>query len=65
MIAKAFEQRWPIKPEYREALIKRLMRIIADPTSSPREVTAASKALLAAETQNTEAENTNSNRIEW
>lgn len=65
MIAKALEQRWPIRPEYREALIKRLMRIIADPTSSPREVTAASKALLAADTQNTEAENTNSNRIEW
>ena len=46
------EQRWPIKQEYREALIKRLIRIIADPASKPREVTAASRALLAAEGQN-------------
>lgn len=52
MIQKAMEQRWPIKQEYKEALVKRLMRIIADPKSSPREVTAASRALMAAEQQN-------------
>ena len=52
MMQKALEQRWPISPEYREGVIKRLMRIIADPASSPREVTAASKALMAAEQQN-------------
>ena len=52
MIARALTQRWEIKPEYRDALIRRLIKIIADPSSSPREVTAASKALIAAEAQN-------------
>lgn len=52
MMAKALEQRWPIKPEYREVMIKRLVRVLADPSSSAREVAAASKGLLAAEAQN-------------
>lgn len=52
MAQKALEQRWPIKQEYREALVKRLMRIIADPNSSAREVTSASKALIAADVVN-------------
>jgi hypothetical protein len=52
MAQKALEQRWPIKQEYREALVKRLMRIIADPNSSAREVTSASKALIAADLVN-------------
>lgn len=50
--AKAVMQRWPMKPEYREAIIRRMMRIIANPNSSVREVTTAAKALLAAESQN-------------
>jgi len=52
MAQKALEQRWPIKPEYREALVRRLVRIIADPNSSAREVTSASKALIAADQVN-------------
>ena len=52
MAQRALEQRWPIKQEYREALVKRLMRIIADPNSSAREVTSASKALIAADLVN-------------
>lgn len=52
MMQKSLEQRWPIKLEYRAAMIQRLMRIVANPKSSSREVTAASKALLAAESQN-------------
>lgn len=52
MIQRAFESRWDIRPEYRDVLVKRLVKIIADPNSSPREVTAASKALIAAEAQN-------------
>lgn len=56
MIQKAFEQRWPIKPEYRSALLARMMRIVADPSSSPREATAAAKALIAAEKQNQDDE---------
>ena len=52
MMAKAMTQRWDIKPEYRDAIVKRLARIVIDPSSSPREVTAASKALMSAEAQN-------------
>jgi hypothetical protein len=52
MMERALTQRWPIKPEYRELIVKRMLRIIADPKSSPREVTSATKALLAAESQN-------------
>ena len=51
-MARALTQRWPIKPEYREAIVKRLLRVIADPQSSPREVTAAARALMSAEAQN-------------
>ncbi len=56
MMAKALEQRWPIKPEYREAIVRKLVQIIANPSSSPREVTAATRALMAAESQNQEDE---------
>lgn len=56
MMAKALIQRWPIKDEYREAIIKRLVKIVADPSSSPREVTAAAKGLLSAEKQNQDDE---------
>jgi hypothetical protein len=52
MMARALTQRWPIKPEYRQAIVSRLLRVIADKDSSPREVTAAAKALMAAESQN-------------
>ena len=56
MIARALTQRWPIKQEYRQAIVAKLMRVIADPSSSPREITAAAKALMAAEKQNQEDE---------
>ena len=52
MMAKAIEQRWPIKPEYREAIIRKLIQVVANPQSKPREITAAARALLAAEAQN-------------
>lgn len=52
MIAKAVEQRWPVGNDQRKALVERLMRVITDPESSPREVTAAAKALISAEKQN-------------
>ena len=51
-MAKALEQRWPIKPEYRSAIVRRLIQIVADPSSSAREVTAAARALMFAESQN-------------
>lgn len=56
LLAKALMQRWPIKPEYRAAIVTKLMQVVASPESSPREVTAAAKALMAAEKQNQEDE---------
>ena len=46
------EQRWPVKAEYRDAVLKRNMRIILNPNSTERAVSAASKVILAAESQN-------------
>jgi len=46
------QTRWPIKPEYREAMVLRLSEIIVNPNSTTKEVTDASRALLAAEKQN-------------
>jgi hypothetical protein len=52
MMARALTQRWPLSPEYRNIIVKQLMKVIADPQSSPREKTSAAKALMAAEQQN-------------
>jgi hypothetical protein len=52
MEARAMQQRWPIRDDYREALIKRNMKIILNPNSTERAVAAASKVMLAAEAQN-------------
>jgi hypothetical protein len=49
---RAMQERWPIKEQYREAMIRRVMQIIADPDSTKREVATASRVLLAAEAQN-------------
>jgi len=46
------EQRWPIKNDYREAVIKRNMKIILNPNSTERAVAAASRVIIAAEQQN-------------
>lgn len=52
LMARALTQRWPIKADYRAIIVKQLMKVIADPGTSPREKTAAAKALMAAEQQN-------------
>ena len=52
MMARALTQRWPLSPEYKTIIVKQLMKVIADPKSSPREKTSAAKALMAAEQQN-------------
>ncbi len=52
MEARAIEQRWPVKPEYRDALIKRNVKIILNQNSTERAVAAASKIIIAAEAQN-------------
>lgn len=46
------KDRWEMTPEYKDAILRRLMRIVIDPASSNREATAACKALMNAEKQN-------------
>lgn len=50
------EKRWPIESEQRRSMIDRLAKIIDDPASSTKDVTDASRALLAAERQNQQDE---------
>jgi ethanolamine utilization protein EutP (predicted NTPase) len=52
MIARAIEQRYPISPEFRSILVKRLINIVASKDAKNREAIAAARALLAAEAQN-------------
>jgi hypothetical protein len=52
MMARALTQRWPISEKTRRGVIGALISILADPKASPREKTAAAKALMAAEQQN-------------
>jgi hypothetical protein len=64
METQALVQRWPIKPEYRDALVKKLLKIALDPNSKPREVASAARALLAAEAQNINDEQYANNVLE-
>lgn len=52
MMAKALEQRWPMSDNVRKVVVARLAKIVADTSTSPREATAAARALIAAEGQN-------------
>ncbi len=50
------KERWPIPEAMRGAIIKTLGKILVDAESSPREKTAAARALMAADAQNIEME---------
>ncbi len=52
---RALRERWPIPRAIRRPLIERLYEIVEDTASSPREVTSAAKAILAASKLNLEA----------
>ena len=52
MYQQAAEDRWPIKTEQREAIVMRLLRIIAHPESKDRAVIAASRTLAAMDAVN-------------
>ena len=52
LYAKAFREKYPIHPKFREVAIQKIMLIISSPTSRNREVIAAFKALLAADAFN-------------
>jgi hypothetical protein len=48
LLARALAAGWDIPPELRDTITARLRMVIEDGESSPREVTAASKALMDA-----------------
>lgn len=52
MMTTAINQRWNIKPEWRDAMLQRVMRMIVEPSSSNRDVRQAFKLMLQAEAQN-------------
>src|SRR5690606_25316236 len=56
LIERAIRERWPIKPEYRTAIINRLLRIAVSPETSDREAISASKAMIAADKINIDLE---------
>jgi hypothetical protein len=47
-VERALRERWPIPKALRGPLIDRLAGIVQDPEASPREATAAARAILSA-----------------
>ena len=56
MMAKSVQQRWPMSSAVRDVVIQKLIQVMASKESSPREITAAARALMSAEKQNQEDE---------
>jgi hypothetical protein len=52
MMARALKERWPLDPQYRLVIIKRLMQVVANKNSTTREVVSATRALIAADALN-------------
>jgi hypothetical protein len=52
---RALAEQWPIPKKLRKPLIDRLIEIVQDTGSSPREVTSAAKAILSATKLNLES----------
>ena len=48
LVDRAVRERWPILKALRGPLIERLAGIVQDPEASPREATAAARAILSA-----------------
>ena len=48
LVERALRERWPIPKALRGPLIDRLAKIVQDPDTSPREATAAARAILSA-----------------
>jgi len=52
LIERAIKQRWPVKPEDKAAVVRRMTGIVKNKKASKREATSAAKALIACEAQN-------------
>lgn len=56
MDARALRERWPITPSQRRQIADRLIEIVNDPSSSPREVVTAARALITADKVNIDSD---------
>lgn len=56
LAARAVSQRWPVKPEWREMLVKGQVMIALDPSQPPRDRTRAFSAVVNADRVNLEIE---------
>ena len=52
IMIQAINENWDIEPEWRTAILKQLVKIVIDPATSPREKTAAAKAVMLADSIN-------------
>ena len=48
MEMRALQQRWPVTDDQQREVVARLMGVVRSPTSRPRDITAASKAIISA-----------------
>src|SRR5262245_50931393 len=55
LVERALREHWPIPEESRGPLVRRLLGIVLDREASPREVTSAARAILAASKLNLES----------
>lgn len=53
---RSLEERWPMSPEVRKAAINSMVRVLADTKATHREKTAATRALIAADKVNVNAD---------
>lgn len=56
LLERALRERWPIPEQFRAAVVKRLLAVIAKKNAKPREIISASRALFQADSVNIEAE---------
>lgn len=56
LLERAVKNRWPIPEKFREAIIRRQIRVALDPKSTGREARAATRTIIAADKINLEEE---------
>jgi hypothetical protein len=55
LVARALKQSWPVSEKLKKAAMKRAKETLADPQSSPRSVSAATRTILSATQTNLQA----------
>lgn len=52
ILQRSIEKRWPVKTQYKQAVVDQMALIVLDRTSTKRAKTSAARVLLTAESQN-------------